>query len=55
MRNNYLLVHGSFGSPFSNWLPYLRKEIENKGGGRFILQIFQQELVIKITKTGLNF
>ena len=28
MKNNYLLVHGSFGSPFSNWIPYLRKEIE---------------------------
>lgn len=31
MKNNYLLMHGSFGSPFSNWIPYLRKEIENKG------------------------
>ena len=30
MKNNYLLVHGSFGSPFSNWIPYLRKEIESK-------------------------
>jgi len=30
MKNNYLLVHGSFGSPFSNWIPYLRKEIEDK-------------------------
>lgn len=30
MKNNYLLVHGSFGSPFSNWIPYLRKEIERK-------------------------
>ena len=30
MKNNYLLVHGSFGSPFSNWIPYLRKEIEKK-------------------------
>ncbi len=30
MKNNYLLVHGSFGSPFVNWFPYLRKEIENK-------------------------
>ena len=30
MKNNYLLIHGSFGSPFSNWIPYLRKEIENK-------------------------
>lgn len=28
--NNYLLVHGSFGSPFVNWFPYLRKEIEKK-------------------------
>lgn len=30
MKSNYLLVHGSFGSPFSNWIPYLRKEIDNK-------------------------
>lgn len=30
MKNNYLLVHGSFGSPFSNWIPYLRKKIENR-------------------------
>ena len=29
--NNYLLVHGSFGSPFVNWFPYLRSEIEKKG------------------------
>lgn len=28
--DNYLLLHGSFGSPFSNWIPYLRKNIENK-------------------------
>ncbi len=31
MKNNYILIHGSFGSPFVNWLPYLRKEIEDKG------------------------
>ena len=30
MKNNYLLIHGSFGSPFSNWIPYLRKKIEDK-------------------------
>lgn len=30
MKSNYLLVHGSFGNPFSNWIPYLRKEIESK-------------------------
>lgn len=28
--NNYLLIHGSFGSPFVNWIPYLRKEIEKR-------------------------
>ena len=28
--NNYLLIHGSFGSPFVNWFPYLRNEIEKK-------------------------
>ena len=30
MKNNYCLVHGSFGSPFSNFFPWLRKEIESK-------------------------
>ena len=30
MKNNYLLVHGSFGSPFVNWFPYLRSEIEKR-------------------------
>ena len=33
MKSNYLLVHGSFESPFSNWIPYLRKEIEDKKFG----------------------
>ena len=31
MKSNYLLIHGSFGSPFVNWFPWLRKEIESKG------------------------
>lgn len=31
MKSNYFIIHGSFSSPFSNWIPYLRKEIENKG------------------------
>ncbi len=38
MKSNYLLVHGSFGSPFSNWIPYLRKEIENKN-----LEVYTQD------------
>jgi predicted alpha/beta hydrolase family esterase len=28
--NHYLIVHGSFGNPFSNWIPYLRRELENR-------------------------
>lgn len=32
MKNNYLIIHGSFGNPFGNWFPYLRKEIEKKDG-----------------------
>ena len=31
MNNNYFIIHGSFGSPYSNWFPWLRKEIEVKG------------------------
>ena len=30
MQNNYLISHGSFGSPFSNWIPYLREEIAKR-------------------------
>ena len=30
MKNNYFIIHGSFGSPFSNWFPYLRKELEKR-------------------------
>ncbi len=30
MKNNYLIIHGSFGSPFVNFIPYLRGEIEKR-------------------------
>ena len=30
MENNYFIIHGSFGSPFGNWFPYLRSEIEKR-------------------------
>jgi len=30
MHKNYFIIHGSFGSPFSNWIPYLRKELEKE-------------------------
>lgn len=28
MKKNYFVLHGSFGSPFVNWVPYLRQELE---------------------------
>jgi predicted alpha/beta hydrolase family esterase len=30
MKENYFLVHGSFGNPYVNWFEYLFKEIEKK-------------------------
>lgn len=31
MKNNYFLVHGSFGNPHVNWFPYLFRELERDG------------------------
>ena len=30
MKKNYMILHGSFGSPFSNWIPWLRNELEKE-------------------------
>lgn len=30
MKNNYIIIHGSFGNPFVNWFPFIRHEIENR-------------------------
>lgn len=30
MKQNYFIIHGSFASPFSNWIPWLRCELEKK-------------------------
>ena len=32
MKNNYFIIHGSFGNPYVNWIPYLRNKIEISGG-----------------------
>ena len=28
---NYFIIHGSFSSPYSNWIPWLHEFIENEG------------------------
>ena len=30
MNNNCFLIHGSFSSPFNNWIPWLRGKLEEK-------------------------
>ena len=30
MQPNFFLIHGSFSSPFSNWLPWLHQELTNR-------------------------
>lgn len=30
-EGNFFVIHGSFASPFSNWIPWLRAEIERSG------------------------
>ena len=30
MKNNYFIIHGSFGNPFVNWIPWLRRELEKE-------------------------
>lgn len=30
IHENYFLLHGSFGSPFVNWLPWLRRELRKR-------------------------
>ena len=29
MKDNYFIIHGSFGSPFGNWFPWLHDFIES--------------------------
>lgn len=30
MKNNFILVHGSFGNPYANWFKWLNEELENR-------------------------
>lgn len=42
---NFFLIHGSFSSPFSNWLPWLFEELQNRN----------MEVYIPDFPTGVNY
>ena len=46
---NYFILHGSFGSPFGNWFPYLRSEIEKKG-----LCVYTPDMVLGPARKGIK-
>lgn len=31
MKDNYIIIHGSFGSKDGNWFPWLKSKLNNKG------------------------
>ncbi|MEW6713719.1 MAG: alpha/beta hydrolase [Nitrospirota bacterium] len=35
-KNNVLVLHGSFGSPYENWFPWLHGEVAKSGGRCFV-------------------
>lgn len=45
MQNNYFILHGSFGNPSVNWIPYLRKELEKNS-----LEVYTPDF-----PTGINY
>ena len=38
MKNNYFIIHGSFGSPFSNWFGWLHDFITDEGKEVYVPQ-----------------
>lgn len=38
MNNNYFIIHGSFESPFGNWLPWLQDILATDGKQVYVPQ-----------------
>lgn len=30
MKNNYFIIHGSYGNPYKNWIPWLKKQLSKR-------------------------
>jgi hypothetical protein len=30
MSNNYFIIHGSYGNPYKNWIPWLKKQLSKR-------------------------
>lgn len=30
MQNNYFIIHGSYGNPYKNWIPWLKKQLSKR-------------------------
>jgi len=39
MKSNYIIIHGSFGSPNGNWFPWLKQYLELKGNDVIVPQM----------------
>lgn len=50
--NNIFLIHGSYGNPYKNWLPWLKKEL-SKRKRNSIVPVFLL-LTNKIMKVGVK-
>lgn len=30
MNNNFFIIHGSYGNPYKNWIPWLKKQLSKR-------------------------
>lgn len=53
MSNNYFIIHGSYGNPYKNWIPWLKKQL-SKRKLNCIVPSFPPPLINKTMKVGVK-